>query len=328
MAGTLWASVRQTVLETCERYKLLSRAGPVAVAFSGGKDSLLLSLMLAELGVPIICISVDMGYEKDWAARITSMARRAGLPLDVVNVRIRRSSMDVAPAQEMKNSLRTLQLLKSDATPCTHCYHVKVLALEDAARLHGASTVAFGHHRTDALASLLKEALLHVDRWDDGHRRFDRENFAAKVEHLSDEVDRFERGHKSKLLDRITDLVQSDKVDTDEPPRQYLNRDNPGVDIIRPLFFVDERSLISLVADMDIQPEGSGCGHGLASKWLTPREMVHYRVLRRPHSTQLNDHFQHLLMWGIDSEGRARLEARRHRAKLLGKDYKPGPNKP
>ncbi|GAA0981667.1 hypothetical protein GCM10009555_050170 [Acrocarpospora macrocephala] len=325
MTGTHWQGILNSVRQANDLYGLIPAAEPVAVAFSGGKDSLILALVLRELGVPVICVSIDMGYESGWGGRIMEMASRAGLPVDVVDVRAG-PAVAVRDRTTIRRSLSVLDVIQAGATPCTHCYNVKVLALESRVRAHGASVVAFGHHRTDALASLLKEALMHIDRWDEGNSVFVRDNFAALVERFR--VETVAGGAGGRLLDRITELVHTDLVDTDEPPRQPLNRDNPGVQIIRPMFFVDEKSIIEIIAERDIKTEGSGCSHGLAANYLTPREMVHYGVLRHASGRWLNGHLEQLLMHGIDEYGRARLAARRHRAALLGARYKPGLNKP
>ncbi|MEW1842665.1 hypothetical protein AB0392_32375 [Nonomuraea angiospora] len=326
MAENLWDDVLNAVQQVCNRYQLLPPREPVAVAFSGGKDSLLLSLALRELCVPIICIAVDMGYEPDWARRITALGKRSRLPVEVVDVRRDTVAKSREDRRNIGRSLRALTVIQPNATPCTHCYNVKVVALENAVRDHGASTVAFGHHRTDALASLIKEALMYIDRWDRGHRVFDRDNFAELVKQLKEEAEAPpDAGHA--LIARITELVHADIVDTDEPPRQPLNRDNPGINIIRPLFLVNEGTIIEITATGLIDVEGSGCGHGLAANYLTPREMVHYGVLRAGCHPWFDEHAQRLLMHGIDTRGGARLEARRRRAALLGDQYKPGTNK-
>ncbi|MEZ7129787.1 hypothetical protein ACBR40_31010 [Nonomuraea sp. AD125B] len=298
----------------------------MAVAFSGGKDSLLLSLALRELGVPIVCIAVDMGYEADWGRRVAALGERSHLPVEVIDVRRGIVAEEQEDRQRISRSLRALEVIQPGATPCTHCYNVKVAALENAVRAHDVSTVAFEHHRTDAMASLVKEALMYVDRWDRGHPVFVRDHFSELVAQLRREAEAPPDAEHA-LTDRITELVHTDIVDTDEPPRQPLNRDNPGITAVRPLFFVDEILIAEMVANRLADVEGPGCGHGLTANYLTPREMVHYRVLQAAHHPWFDAHLQRLLMHGIDAQGRARLEARRRRIALLGDQYKPGINK-
>ncbi|MGP3921247.1 phosphoadenosine phosphosulfate reductase domain-containing protein [Nonomuraea sp. 10N515B] len=326
MAEKLWNDVLNEVQHVCDRYQLIPLRGPVAVAFSGGKDSLLLSLALRELRVPIVCIAVDMGYEPDWGRRITALAERTHLPVEVVDVRRETVAKSQEDRRRIGRNLRALNVIQPNATPCTHCYNVKVVALENAVRDHGASTIAFGHHRTDALASLIKEALMYIDRWDRGHPVFVRDNFAELVEQLKGEAEAPPDVDHALSL-RIAELVHADIIDTDEPARQPLNRDNPGVNVIRPLFLVDERTIIEIMATRLIDVEGSGCGHGLSANYLTPREMVHYGVLRATYHPWFDEHMQRLLMYGIDAQGGARLEARRRRVALLGDQYKPSINK-
>jgi len=107
----------------------------------------------------------------------------------------------------------------SKETPCTHCYSAKVLTLDVVARRNKITKVAFAHHMTDAIASLVKEGLMHVDRWDNGNNKFVRQNFELLVERLvMESVDFSGKPQSNSLTARIVDLVHAGKLDTDEPP--------------------------------------------------------------------------------------------------------------
>jgi hypothetical protein len=325
MGGRLPPEILDPVREAISGYPIIGPGERVMIAFSGGKDSLLLGLILTELKIPVFCVSIDMGYEDGWGERIRELAGAAGLSIEVVSPR--RSDSSVLGHDRIRRNLRVLDLLPADApgtiTPCTHCYDVKALTLQDVARRHGVRSVAFGHHQTDATASLLKEALMHVDRWDRGHEVFRRENFAALVEELRAESQDASAGAAKPLLGRITRLVQEGMIDTDEPPIQPLNANDPDIRLVRPMFLLDESEIIRVIRNLALGTEGSGCGHGISGTYLTPREMVHYRVVRNAAGSWFKDHMRDLVLQGINTDGTARFRARRNRAALLGGRYKP-----
>jgi tRNA(Ile)-lysidine synthase TilS/MesJ len=283
-------------------------------------------LILAKLGYSPVPVAVDMGYERTWAGRIATLARALDLNVEIVPVRHELPAI-MPPADYHKVQLR-LQVLDSigssqtSQTPCTHCYNAKVIALDNVARRRGVAKVAFGHHLTDACSSLLKEAILRLAKFDRGHARYSRSNFESIVDELSVQA----RGYPatpSPLLERIGELVRVYQVDTDEPPRQPLRTDRPGVDIVRPLFKIWEESLAQLSVDLGIAPEGSGCGHGAARESETPREMVHYRVLKNA-TPSFRDRVASLVVAGVSDQGYGTRRSRYHRVEDLGPEYKSG----
>lgn len=312
---------------TISKFGLIPSGQPTLAALSGGKDSMLLCLALQALGIDYIAITINMGYESGWGDRIRALARSIGISAEIVDVRQTQNALKVEPVLiDIRRRLTILDSLgmKSDAevTPCTHCYSVKALSLDLAAKRHGIPRVAFAHHMTDAAASLLKEALLHVDRFDYGHETYVRDNFEHLVQRLAleatqDDVDQL------PLTNRISQLVTQGRVDTDEPPRQPLRSDLPNeVEIVRPFFEVDEDYILDIVKALEIGTEGSGCGHGLTAASETPREMVHHRVLTGRGNSSFFSHVAELVLCSVDNEGRGRVQARQRRRELLGDAYK------
>ncbi|MFI9536821.1 hypothetical protein ACIG56_26670 [Nocardia fusca] len=322
-------SIVRSVQEQIVRYKLIPEGANVAVAFSGGKDSLLLCLVLRDLGFAFTAVSVDMGYESGWGDRIRRLAVANGLTVELLTTRSEeRGGRTVVPL-EIGRRLDLLDRLAADRsteapTPCTHCYSVKALALHTFATERGISAVAFGHHLTDASASLLKEALLHIDRRALQHENFRRENFEKLVERLRLEAVAYRPGIDSPLVDRIESLVRHHEVDTDEPPIQcLLNKPDCAVQVIRPMHAVTENDIRRIVSALGLRPEGSGCGHGATAATQTPREMVHYRVLGQPGIGPFLDRMRELVGVGISDDGRRLVNARARRAEMLGSTYKP-----
>ena len=315
----------KTVVDTIQQYGLVDVSRPLLVALSGGKDSLLLCLALREIGIAYRAVTIDMGYEDGWADRIRLRAGMVGVEPEVVSARETTTTIDAAPVRRRLDVLDAISTTTKPAvTPCTYCYSVKVLLFEAVAARTGASQVAFAHHMTDAAASLLKEALLHVDRFDRGHTRYERANFESLVMELADVATNYETDQEQPLLQTINALVTTAQVGTDEPPRQPLRHDRPdGVEIVRPLFRVDEDTIVREVARNEIQTEGSGCGHGMTLSSQTPREMVHHRVLAGRGDTDFFAHTRKLVCDGVDQNGSGITMARSRRQHLLGCQYKP-----
>ncbi|HEX4702601.1 MAG TPA: hypothetical protein VH352_10780 [Pseudonocardiaceae bacterium] len=299
------------------------------VALSGGKDSLLLCLVLRAMGIAHRAVTIDMGYEAGWADRISLRAHMIGIVPEIVSARELPDMSSAALATVgLRRRLTVLDAVdpatKPTVTPCTYCYNVKVLLLDAAAAKTGASQVAFAHHMTDAAASLLKEALLHVDRFDRGHTHYTRANFESLVRELTTAADKYDAEGDQPLLRTIERLVAATRVGTDEPPRQPLRRDRPdGVEVVRPFFDVDEDTIIRAVRHGGIQAEGSGCGHGATLASQTPREMLHYRVLAGRGDTRFFAHVAQLVRHGIGLDGSSTVRARLQRQELLGHQYKP-----
>ncbi len=125
---------------------MLEGAEKVAVALSGGKDSLaLLFLLHAVRGrgfPPFDLIAVHVGGEFSCGAGIDehflrSICRELGVPL------IERASSK-----------------KREELECYSCSRERRKLIFDAAKEHGATVVAFGHHRDDSAQTLLLN-LLH-----------------------------------------------------------------------------------------------------------------------------------------------------------------------
>lgn len=324
-----FSRVVELAAETIERYSLCqSNNERIIVALSGGKDSLILARVLRELGLDARAITIDMGYESGWADEITRLARPLGLTPEIIDVR--RPIGGYTLTLQIRRRMDILGGIPtsggSNVTPCTYCYSVKALALEDAARRHESTKVAFAHHMTDAIASLLKEGLIHIDRRDHGNITYDRENFAMLVDQLAAETAEFSRGLRpSGLLGRIADRVGAGELDTDEPPRQSLNENSSSIEIIRPLFLVDERQIDETKSELRLLTAHSGCGHGATQSTQTPREMVHFRVLYQAHPDHLSL-MKGLVLKSVDQTGNGKARARRRRAEFVGPAYKPPTN--
>jgi 7-cyano-7-deazaguanine synthase in queuosine biosynthesis len=318
----------RTVRETTDRFSLLEPGERVVVALSGGKDSIILTLALKELEFDVAAVTIDMGYEPVWAGRIAELARTLGIDTEIVSARGPAAASSATTLLDIRKRIEILDQIAEvgmAATPCTHCYNVKILALASAANRLGAAKVAFAHHMTDASASLIKEALMRIDRWDQNHSSFTRANFESLVARLTMEASNFRYAIKGifPLTRRISELTHKGLVDTDEPPRQPLRSDCAGIEIVRPLFGAGEASIIRAIEDIHVRPEGSGCGHSAAINTHTPREMVHFRILREAASPDFQACMRDLVEVGLDKQGSTRTRSRQRRQEALGAAYKP-----
>jgi tRNA(Ile)-lysidine synthase TilS/MesJ len=320
------------VAETLEKYRLGRPKAEVLVAFSGGKDSTFTASVLSALGFQVKLLAIDMGYAAGWAERLRGMASAMSFPFDVLTVRESRfqeelDSVSQAAVRQKLTILNAMSTINANSpSPCTQCYNTKITAIAHYMRKLGYEWIAFGHHATDAVASFLKSALMYIDRWEKGSESWDRHRFGELVEEFYGQLT--SRGTDRFLLSRMIDLVNKGFASTDEPPAQPLHRETPNLQIMRPLFEIFEHDIIEITNSWSLGFESSGCGHGSAQENETPREMIHYRILR-PLSISEDGRnwlrlFFEILRAGIEINGRLKINARNSREQLLGPIYRSG----
>lgn len=138
----LESSVRKALFD----FRLLEDADGVAVALSGGKDSMaLLFFLRAILGrgfpdIPLVAVHVNGDFSCG-----------AGVQLDF----LQRTCDALAVPLHVRSSAQSLDTLE-----CYSCSRQRRRLLFDAAKGAGVTTVAFGHHRDDNAQTLLMN-LLH-----------------------------------------------------------------------------------------------------------------------------------------------------------------------
>lgn len=318
-----------------DRYHLLAGLSHVPVAFSGGKDSLVLSLALRELGYTPILLAVDMGYNPLWPQRLSAIAAQHELSLQSVSVRDNavQAIMEREQQTQLQLNLETLSVLEtsppSPLTPCTYCYNSKIFGLRVLLDQIGINTIAFGHHGTDAVASLLKAVFMYLDRWRDQHDQFDRTNFERITDAFLREFSRAQPPcwRISEYRDAITQLLASGKASPDEPPLQRLTQYGLQMTVVRPMFYVLEAEIMEVQNLMLLHSEGSGCGHSATFARQTPREIVHFRALRLLENTSHGRDVIRMLLQLIqrifDDRGALATSSRANRRGILGESYKP-----
>lgn len=279
-------NILDTVAATISKYKLLEPGQVTGVALSGGKDSLFTMLVLRELGYSVMLLIVDMGYEKNWDKRIIALAHDMGFQ----NPKVLHTTGMI---NNLKNhALNKLQLnrkildnselfINKNITPCTFCYNTKAILLENFAIRNSINTIAFGHHSIDSIASMLKSAFMYVDRWDKKNETFSHSRFSELIDEVVPQLTQaYKQAIESPIFKRIFNLCHAFQAGTDEPPFQLLNTSSENIKLVRPLFNVRESTIMKYVHENNIKTETSGCGHGGTKETQTPREMIHYRILR------------------------------------------------
>ena len=137
----LMSQVRKCVRD----YAMLQPGDRVAIGVSGGKDSLALLRLMAELRdhspIPftIHAVTLDMGYEEMDFSPVAALCARLNVPYTVKQTQIREIVFDI----------------RKEENPCALCAKLRRGILNDAALELGANKVALGHHYDDAIETFM-----------------------------------------------------------------------------------------------------------------------------------------------------------------------------
>ena len=133
----LLSQVRKCVRD----YQMLSPGDRVAVGVSGGKDSVALLRLLAELrdhsAVPfeLLAVTLDMGYEEMDFSPVADLCARLQVPYTLRQTQIREIVFDI----------------RKEENPCALCAKLRRGILNETAVELGANKVALGHHYDDTV---------------------------------------------------------------------------------------------------------------------------------------------------------------------------------
>lgn len=137
-------------------YGLIQPGDKLAVALSGGKDSMLLFLALSmyqkfpQKDFSLCAIHVDLGNAQQENHLMEEFAKEHGLNLHIVKTRI----YDILEMDQNK---------KNGKIQCSLCSTLKKGTLMDTAKALGCNKVVFGHHGDDAMETLLMN-MIHGSR--------------------------------------------------------------------------------------------------------------------------------------------------------------------
>ncbi len=136
----LWSKFVRAV----RQFNLIEEGDRIAVAMSGGKDSLLMAVMMKELlrhplvGFEVVFIVMDPGYNREHLDQIEQNAADLDIDIQVEHKRV----FDVV--QE-----------KAPDNPCFLCARIRRGVLYTLAEKHGCNKLALGHHFDDVIETTL-----------------------------------------------------------------------------------------------------------------------------------------------------------------------------
>lgn len=146
-------------LRTIRRYEMFTREEPIAVAVSGGKDSLGLLHLLHKKGFNVRGIYIDLGihlsgYSETSTEKVRKFAETHGVEIVSVSVK-----------QEYGFSIPELAEIRRHQKPCSTCGLVKRYLLNRMGYELGLTTIATGHNLDDEAATLFG----NVIHWEEGY---------------------------------------------------------------------------------------------------------------------------------------------------------------
>ena len=133
------------VRRAVDDYNMIEEGDKIAVGVSGGKDSLALLEVLAEMRrfypkkYEVVAITVDMGFSGSDYSEIAEFCRRINVEYKVVNTEIAKIIFDV----------------RKESNPCSLCAKMRRGSLHAAAQDLSCNKVALGHHYDDAIETFM-----------------------------------------------------------------------------------------------------------------------------------------------------------------------------
>ena len=136
------------VRRCAEDYHMIEDGDRIAVGVSGGKDSLVLLVLLAQLrkynhkSFDLEAITIDMGLGMDYSA-IENLCRQLQIPYTIVPT-------EIGPV---------IFEHRKEKNPCSMCAKMRRGALNQALLDRGLNKLALGHHYDDAVETFLMSLL-------------------------------------------------------------------------------------------------------------------------------------------------------------------------
>ena len=135
-------TLRKPFVDAVKAYGLVKPSDKVAVCISGGKDSMLLALLLQDLqhtvDFDLMFLAMDPGYAPEGRKHLEENAKRLDIPLEIFDTDVLR----VAGVHSAEH-------------PCFLCAKMRRGYLYTEARKRGCNKIALGHHYDDAIGTVL-----------------------------------------------------------------------------------------------------------------------------------------------------------------------------
>ena len=315
--------ILKNVENTIKEYSLFEDKN-VCVAYSGGKDSFFLCLVLKELGYKIHPVIIDIGYNSDWSVAKKNIQYIGENCAKIGLEQVKPWMLDIR--LELEDNFKNIKKIKEGSfkkvTICTPCHNSKMLILQRWAMINNIHIIANGHHAIDAIFSLLKSFYMYLDRWEGQHKEFIYDNFykliLSQKEIYSLEKEEFLTLALGKNIEK---QIEKQNIGTDEPILQYF--EGSSIRLCRPLFSVFENEIIEYFNTQNIFFNESECfvsGYR-DKKILTPRELIQNELLKNAPKSLLV-YLLELTQKSLDQNGFMKFNVRNNRSKILGSSYK------
>lgn len=135
-------TLRKPFVDAVKEYDMVQAGDRIAVCISGGKDSILLALLMQDLqrtvDFELVFLAMDPGYAPAGRAHLEENAARLGLPLEIFETNVLRVAGNHAADH-----------------PCFLCAKMRRGHLYTEAQRHGCNKIALGHHYDDAIETVL-----------------------------------------------------------------------------------------------------------------------------------------------------------------------------
>lgn len=135
-------------LKAINDYKLISNGDRIAVAISGGKDSLLMAKMFQELkkysniDFELVFLAMDPGYRDDIRVKLEELCKYLNISVEIFDSGIFRITDEIARDN-----------------PCYMCARMRRGALYNKAEELGCNKLALGHHYDDVIETTMMNIL-------------------------------------------------------------------------------------------------------------------------------------------------------------------------
>ena len=135
-------TLRKPFVDAVKEYDMVQAGDRIAVCISGGKDSMLLALLMQDLqrtvDFELIFLAMDPGYAPAGRAHLEENAARLGLPLEIFQTNVLRVAGNHASEH-----------------PCFLCAKMRRGHLYTEAQRRDCNKIALGHHYDDAIETVL-----------------------------------------------------------------------------------------------------------------------------------------------------------------------------